>query len=139
MNYINMNNELFEEIVKSNYGVNMNILDIIIINNLEDKIKIYSEYGNFTSVTYEVLLEKYNNYNLDYIVSRIYLLTEKIIELFVKYKNIRYLNILKNKFNYIMSNILLEHSLLYNFQYGIDMALVNGADYIKILDKIMKI
>jgi hypothetical protein len=134
--YINMSNELFKEIIISNYSVNMNILDIIITNNLEDKIKIYCEYGYFTSIAYEILLEKYHNYNLDHIVSRIKLLNEKMINLIVKYKKKEYLNILKDKFNYIMSNILLEHSLLYKFQYGIDMSLRHGADYIHVLNKI---
>ena len=136
MNYIDMSNELFKEVVRSNQGVNMNILDYIIKNNLEDKIKIYCDYGYFTSLTYEILLDKYHNYNLSLIVNRIKLLNEKIINLIVKYKKIEYLIILKNKFNYIMANILLEYSLLHDFQYGIDMALHCGSDYILVLNKI---
>jgi hypothetical protein len=136
MNYIDMSNELFKEVVRSNQGVNMNILDNIIRNNLEDKIKIYSEYGYFTSLTYETLLEKYNNYNLYLIVHRIKILNEKIIKIIVKNKKLEYLIILKSKFNYTLANILLEHSLLHDFQYGIDMALHCGANYILVLNKI---
>ena len=62
-----------------------------------------------------------------------------MISLIVKYKKIEYLNLLENKFNYVMANILLEQSIIYNFQYGIDMALQYDADYIHVLDKIMKI
>jgi hypothetical protein len=139
MNYILMSNEEFKDIVRSYNGVNMNILDVIIKNNLQEKIKIYSEYGYLTSLTYETLLEKYHNYNLYYIIIRIKLLNEKMISLIVKYKKIEYLNLLENKFNYVIANILLEQSIIYDFQYGIDMALQYDADYIHVLDKIMKI
>ncbi len=139
MNYINMSNDQFEEIVKFSYSIDMNILDIIITNKLLDKIIIYCDYVYFTSLTFEILLEKYNNYDLSYIINRMKILNENLINLLVKYKKIEYLMILKNKFNYILSNILLEYSLLYDFQYGIDMALLLGANYIMVLNKIMKL
>jgi hypothetical protein len=134
-----MSNDQFEEIVKFSYSIDMNILDIIITNKLLDKIIIYCDYVYFTSLTFEILLEKYNNYDLSYIINRMKILNENLINLLVKYKKIEYLMILKNKFNYILSNILLEYSLLYDFQYGIDMALLLGANYIMVLNKIMKL
>ncbi len=134
-----MDNEVFKEVIRSHYTVNMNILDIIITNYLEDKIKIYCDYVYFTNLTYETLLEKYNNYDLRYFISKINILSENIIKIIVKYKKIEYINLLMNKFTYSTSNILLKYSLLYNFQYGIDVSLKLDADYINILDNIMKI
>jgi hypothetical protein len=120
-------------------GVNIYILDIIITNYLEDKIKIYCDYGYFTNLTIETLLEKYNNYDLRCFINKINILSENIIKTIVKYKKIEYLNLLINKFTFLTSNMLLKYSLLSNFQYGIDSALKIDADYINILDNIMKI
>jgi len=139
MNHLNLSNEVFKEVIRSQHSVNMNILDIIITNNLEDKIKIYCDYGYFTNLTYEILLEKYNNYDLRCFIRKISILSENIIKIIVKYKKIEYLNLLMNKFTFLTSNILLRYSLLYDFQYGIDISLKLDADYINVLDNIMKI
>jgi hypothetical protein len=136
MNHINLSNEIFKEVIRSQYGVNMNILDIIITNNLEDKIKIYCDNVYFTNEIYETLLEKYNNYNLLCFINKINIVSENIIKIIVKYKKIEYLKLLMNKFTFLTTNILLKYSLLYNFQYGIDIALKLDADYINILNEI---
>lgn len=135
MNHINLSNEIFKEVIRSQNGVNMNILDIIITNNLEDKIKIYCDNVYFTNEIYETLLEKYNNYNLLCFINKINIVSENIIKIIVKYKKIEYLKLLMNKFTFLTTNILLKYSLLYNFQYGIDIALKLDADYINILNE----
>ena len=139
MNHLNLSNKVFKEVIRSQNGVNMNILDIIITNNLEDKIKIYCDNVYFTNVTYEILLEKYNNYNLLCFINKINIVSENMIKIIVKYKKIEYVNLLMHKFTFLTSNMLLKYSLLSNFQYGIDIALKLDADYINILDKIIKI
>ncbi len=134
-----MNNDVFKDIIKSHYTVNLNILDIIITNYLEDKIKIYCDNVYLSSLTLEKLLEKYNDYDLRYFINKINMLSENIIKIIVKYRKTEYLNLLMSKFTYPNINILLKYSILYNFQYGIDISLKLDADYIDVLDKITNI
>ena len=138
MQYSIMNNEVFKHIVCSDMMVNINLVDSIITNKNSDKIKIYCEYGIVTNTLIEILLEKYDKYNLSQFVKKINLLSEKIINLLVKNKRIDYIQLIKNKFKHSMINILLEYSILHDFQNGIDFALNESADYILVLDKIRK-
>jgi len=133
-----MNNEVFKHMVCSDMIVNINLVDSIITNKNADKVKIYCEYGIVTNTLIEILLEKYDKYNLSQFVKKINLLSEKIINLLVKNKRIDYIQLIKSKFKHSMINILLEYSILYDFQYGIDFALNESADYILVLDKIRK-
>jgi len=133
-----MNNEVFKHMVCSDMMVNINLVDSIITNKNADKVKIYCEYGIVTNTLIEILLEKYDKYNLSQFVKKINLLSEKIINLLVKNKRIDYIQLIKSKFKHSMINILLEYSILYDFQYGIDFALNESADYILVLDKIRK-
>jgi hypothetical protein len=133
-----MNNEVFKHMVCSDMMVNINLVDSIITNKNADKIKIYCEYGIVTNTLIEILLEKYDKYNLSHFVKKINLLSEKIINLLVKNKRIDYIQLIKSKFKHSMINILLEYSILNDFQYGIDFALNESADYILVLDKIRK-
>jgi len=138
MQYSLMNNEVFKHMVCSDMMVNINLVDSIITNKNADKIKIYCEYGIVTNTLIEILLEKYDKYNLSHFVKKINLLSEKIINLLVKNKRIDYIQLIKSKFKHSMINILLEYSILNDFQYGIDFALNESADYILVLDKIRK-
>ena len=138
MQYSLMNNEVFKHMVCSDMMVNINLVDSIITNKNTDKIKIYCEYGIVTNTLIEILLEKYDKYNLSHFVKKINLLSEKIINLLVKNKRIDYIQLIKSKFKHSMINILLEYSILNDFQYGIDFALNESADYILVLDKIRK-
>jgi len=138
MQYSLMNNEVFKHMVCSDMIVNINLVDSIITNKNADKVKIYCEYGIVTNTLIEILLEKYDKYNLSQFVKKINLLSEKIINLLVKNKRIDYIQLIKSKFKHSMINILLEYSILYDFQYGIDFALNESADYILVLDKIRK-
>jgi len=133
-----MNNEVFKHMVCSDMIVNINLVDSIITNKNADKVKIYCEYGIVTNTLIKILLEKYDKYNLSQFVKKINLLSEKIINLLVKNKRIDYIQLIKSKFKHSMINILLEYSILYDFQYGIDFALNESADYILVLDKIRK-
>jgi hypothetical protein len=133
MNLLLIDNELFKKVILSYDDTNLVVLDYLIINKLNDKIQIYVENINITSAIIEHLLEKYNKYNLYYFLIKITIITEKMIFLIVKNKNNDYLKLIKEKCNI---NEILKYSILYNYQYGIDMALNNSANYISVLNEI---
>jgi malate/lactate dehydrogenase len=135
----NMDNELFKNCIIEENKINMDILDIIITKNLDDKIMIYCEYGRITESLIEILLEKYNKYDLYYFLKNIKNITDRMIELIIKMQKSEYIKIIKDNLSHENINRILEYSLLYNYQYGIDMAICYNANYILVLDKIMKI
>ena len=133
MNLSIIYNEFFKKILLSHDDTNLEVLNYIITNKLNDKIQIYVDNVNITNSMIEHLLEKYNKYNLYHFLIKIITITEKMIFLIVKNKNNDYLKLIKEKCNI---NNILKYSILYNYQYGIDMALNNSANYILVLNEI---
>jgi len=138
INITSMDNEFFKKILIEENKIDMNLLDILITNKLEDKIIVYCNYGIITESLIEILLEQYNNYDLTKFLINFKNITNKMIEIIIKNNKENYLNIIKNNLSHEKINSVLEYSLKYNYQYGIDISICYNANYLLVLDKFMK-
>ena len=139
INYKTMDNELFKKYIIGDTEINIELLEILITEELSDKIDIYCEYGIITNLLIEILLEKYNKYNLTSFLLCIDNVSDKMLEIIIRTKKYNYLKLLEEVLNQTNINSILEYSLIYNYQDGIDMSITKNANYIFILNKIMKI
>jgi len=139
MNVYLMDNYLFIKLLNRNNNTNMYMLDIIIKNDNQDKIKIYCNNVILTDELFELIIDKYIECNIHYIINKITKITDNILNIIIKNKKSEYLDIIITKCSHENINTILKYSLLTQFQYGIDHALINNADYLLILNEIKKI
>ena len=139
MNVKLLNERQFIEFIIKDIKINYELIDHIIINNLQDKIKIYCEYGIITDELIKIILDKYYKYNIGIFISKIYILNIEFIQKIIKCKKIEYLDIIIDKCSPQFINNILEYSLIDYYQDGIDYILKRNSNYLIVLDKIMKI
>ena len=139
MNVKLLNERQFIEFIINDVKINFELIDHIIRNNLQDKIKIYCEYGIVTDELIKIVLDKYYSYNIVHFINKIYIFSTEFIEKIIKCKKIEYLDIIIDKCNPQFINNILEYSLIDDYQDGIDYILKRNSNYLIVLDKIMKI
>lgn len=138
MNVKLLNERQFIEFIINDVKINFELIDHIIRNNLQDKIKIYCDYGIVTDELIKIVLDKYYSYNIVHFINKIYILSTEFIEKIIKCKKIEYIDLIIDKCNSQFINNILEYSLIDDYQAGIDYILKRNTNYLIVLDKIMK-
>lgn len=139
LNLINLeklDNKIFNKMILINTKLDVNIFNKLYTLNLGDKLNIYVLKCSYTDDILNIIIQEYSAINIDYFINKCNVFNKDTINMIVKSDNKTNINSLLKKTVYL--NNILYYSILNHNQYGIDNAIKHNADYVFVMNYIIK-